>query len=121
MKAGVNGVLNVSIPDGWVPEGIVHGANGWVFGKGDAGSAEQDREELFRLLEETILPLYFRREKPSDSFSRPWIAMMKESIRSLTQKFTADRMLTEYVEKMYLPAVRSAAGIASSALRASSQ
>ncbi len=97
MKAGMNGVLNVSVPDGWVPEGIVHGKNGWLFGAGTS-SADQDRDELFRLLEKTILPLYFGERSG-------WVTMMKESIRTITSKFNTDRMLAEYIEKMYLPAV----------------
>ena len=126
MKAGMNGVLNVSIPDGWVPEGIQHGKNGWLFGKGDAQSVQQDRAELFHLLEETILPLYFgvqgqkkgsiRSKKDSSendivsspAFSAPWVTMMKEAIRTITAQFNTDRMLTEYIEKMYLPAAKSA-------------
>ena len=126
MKAGMNGVLNVSIPDGWVPEGIQHGKNGWLFGKGDAQSAAQDRAELFSLLESVILPLYFEGQKQTKessrsknsskidfnstltTFSPRWIAMMKEAIRTITMQFNTDRMLTEYIEKMYLPAVKSA-------------
>lgn len=108
MKAGMNGVLNISVPDGWVPEGIVHRKNGWIFGKGEEASTAQDRDELFRLLENEVLPLYFQRARPQDSFSRPWIAMMKESIRTITAGFNTERMLTEYIDKMYLPAVRSA-------------
>ncbi len=107
MKAGMNGVLNVSVSDGWVPEGVMHGKNGWLFGKGDAHSTDQDRSELFTLLEETVLPLYFQRTQAGDEFSRPWVAMMKESIRSITERFNTDRMLKEYIEKMYLPAVLS--------------
>lgn len=108
MKAGMNGVLNVSVSDGWVPEGIVQGQNGWLFGAGDEDSTNQDREELFALLETTILPIYFKREKPEDGFSREWVRLMKNSIESITKKFNTDRMLSEYVEKMYLPAVRAA-------------
>lgn len=108
MKAGMNGVLNISVPDGWVPEGIVHRKNGWLFGKGESASTAQDRDELFRLLEGEVLPLYFQRAQPQDPFSRPWIAMMKESIRTITARFNTERMLTEYIDKMYLPAVRSA-------------
>ncbi|MBI4372962.1 MAG: alpha-glucan family phosphorylase [Candidatus Omnitrophica bacterium] len=112
MKAAMNGVLNVSIPDGWVPEGIHHGKNGWLFGKGEAHSAESDRAELYRLLEETILPLYFEKPKTKKSipsefppFSPRWVGMMKEAIRSITIQFNTDRMLREYIEKMYLPAI----------------
>lgn len=121
MKAGMNGVLNVSISDGWVPEGIQHGKNGWLFGKGDAPSAAQDLEELFQLFEETILPIYFnvnggkkskenkvapKSESSSSQFSPQWVRMMKESIRTITAQFNSDRMLIEYIEKMYLPAVK---------------
>lgn len=108
MKAGMNGVLNVSIPDGWVPEGVVSGKNGWLFGAGTAEATNSDRNELFTLLENTILPLYFEKtgEVNGHSFSRRWVTMMKDSIHSITQKFNTDRMIREYVEKMYLPAVR---------------
>lgn len=109
MKAGMNGVLNISISDGWVPEGIAQGNNGWLFGKGDADSLENDRGELFRLLEDEVLPAFFDRAKPADAFSRRWVAMMKNSIQTITEKFNTDRMLCEYIEKMYLPAVRNSA------------
>ena len=49
-----------------------------------------------------------RREKESDVFSREWVGLMKNSIESITKKFNTDRMLSEYVEKMYLPAVKAA-------------
>ncbi|MBI1977549.1 MAG: alpha-glucan family phosphorylase [Candidatus Omnitrophica bacterium] len=112
MKAGMNGVLNVSIPDGWVAEGIQQGRNGWVFGKGTLESTAQDREELFGLLEKTILPVYFEqgKKRKKDSaleFSSSWVALMKESIRTITRQFSTDRMLIEYIEKMYRPAVKS--------------
>ncbi len=120
MKAGMNGVLNVSIPDGWVPEGIVSGKNGWLFGTGNADSAVRDRNELFELLEKTIVPLYFKgrvktakKGKITDESSgqvpsKEWLAMMKEAIKTITANYNTDRMLTEYIEKMYLPAVRNA-------------
>lgn len=107
MKAGMNGVLNISVTDGWVPEGVVNGQNGWLFGKGTHEATEQDRLELFKLLEEEVLPAYFER-KGSDVFSRKWVGMMKNSIRTITKQFNTDRMLREYIEKMYLPAVKPA-------------
>ena len=119
MKAGMNGVLNVSIPDGWIPEGIVSGKNGWLFGTGDAESAASDRNELFELLEKTIVPLYFKgrgqektKQKSIDDShwmpSQEWLAMMKDAIKTITIYYNTDRMLSEYIEKMYLPAVRNA-------------
>lgn len=112
MKAGMNGVLNVSIPDGWVPEGIVSGKNGWLFGAGHADSVTSDRNELFNLLEKTILPVFFKErknQKVSSQWmpSREWLAMMKEAIRTITTHFNTDRMICEYIEKMYLPAIRN--------------
>jgi len=125
MKAGMNGVLNVSISDGWVPEGIETGKNGWMFGKGEVHATESDRDELFHLLENQILPAYFDTQrapegtvvkwpegfKPEEGFtlsvSRRWVEMMKNSISTITEKFNTDRMLREYVEKIYLPAVRA--------------
>ena len=115
MKAGMNGVLNLSISDGWVPEGVQHGKNGWLFGKGTVESANADRDELYDLLENTILPLYFDRSSHAETFvsgtsipySKGWVTMMKDSIRTITAYFNTDRMLSEYIEKMYLPAVRS--------------
>jgi glycogen phosphorylase len=108
MKAGMNGVLNISIPDGWVPEGVQSGQNGWLFGRGDHASIDHDRDELFNLLENEVLPLYFERQNPADAFSRRWLAMMKRSIHTITEQFNTDRMLREYTEKMYLPGVRNA-------------
>jgi glycogen phosphorylase len=107
MKAGMNGVLNVSISDGWVPEGVTHGKNGWLFGVGTYEATDQDRAELFNLLEREILPAYFDRAQPQDSFSKKWVGMMKNSIQTITQQFNTDRMLRDYIEKMYLPAVRN--------------
>lgn len=106
MKAGMNGVLNVSVSDGWVPEGVVSGENGWLFGKGDYASTEADRDELFALLENEILPVYFDK-KNSEPFSKGWLKMMKNSIMTITRIFNTDRMLSEYIEKMYLPSSRA--------------
>lgn len=105
MKAGMNGVLNVSIPDGWVPEGIEQGKNGWMFGEGSLESMESDRNELFQLLENEILPSYFNRGEKA--FSPDWIAKMKCSIETITKKFNTDRMIQEYTERMYVPGIRN--------------
>lgn len=113
MKAGMNGVLNVSIADGWVPEGIQDGVNGWLFGRGEAQHTDSDRTELFELLENKILPLYFEQTGKVSyagveyTFSKKWVRMMKASIEGITGYFNTDRMLSEYVEKMYLPAVHN--------------
>lgn len=113
MKAAVNGVLNVSIPDGWCPEGIISGKNGWLFGTGDADKGEEDREALFNVLRNEILPVYFDRPKGLN-YSPRWVQMMKASIRDIARQFNMDRMLIEYIEKMYVPAARAASHIADS-------
>jgi len=105
MKAGMNGVLNVSIPDGWIPEGITQGKNGWLFGSGEAEKGEADRAALYRLLREEILPIYFDRPEGL-AYSPRWMQLMKASIQDLTRQFGMTRMLSEYIEKMYLPAIK---------------
>lgn len=105
MKAGMNGVLNISIPDGWVPEGVQSGRNGWLFGKGNWESQDSDRDELFELLEKDVLPKYFSRSDSGARFSSEWVHMMKNSILDISKYFNTDRMLSDYIEKMYLPAV----------------
>ncbi len=111
MKAGLNGTLNVSIADGWIAEGIQNGVNGWTFGKGEDKSVLEDRHELFGLLENTILPIYFERTSSTKDFSPSWVKMMKCSIQTMMQQFSIERMLIEYIEKMYLPAVHSVSSV----------
>lgn len=103
MKAAMNGVLNFSILDGWWPEGF-NQENGFAIGGTGTGSDEGvDREDaaaLYATLENQVIPLFYDRE-PSGLPSK-WIAMMKNSIASLTPQFSSDRMLREYLEKIYL-------------------
>jgi starch phosphorylase len=101
MKAAMNGVLNLSIPDGWWDEGF-NGKNGWSIGTGDnfASSDDVDASILYRLLEEDIAPLYYDRDKMG--VPHGWITMMKDSISSCGERFNAHRMLTEYIKMYYL-------------------
>jgi starch phosphorylase len=93
MKAAVNGVLNLSVLDGWWAEGY-DPALGWAIeGVSDADDAQQ----LYRLLEEQVVPCFF------DDRSR-WLAMLKTSIARLAPRFSFHRALIEYVERYYLPA-----------------
>ncbi len=105
MKAGLHGVLNVSINDGWVCEGIQNDINGWTFGAEPYESNNQDRNALFELLESIVLPRYF--DFRDHNFSEKWVTMMRSSILTILRDFNSDRMLREYIEKMYLPAVQS--------------
>jgi starch phosphorylase len=105
-KCPINGGINVSIPDGWWAEGYRPG-NGWAIGNGaDAPDSEvQDREDadrLYAILEAEVVPRFFDRD--SEGLPRAWIATMKASIESVVPRFSAHRMVRDYVETMYLPA-----------------
>ena len=107
-KAALNGVLNFSILDGWWREGY-NGKNGWVIGEDEelpdpAAQDERDANSLYEVLEQKIIPLYYDDRTPSQA-SAAWLAMVKESIRSLAPRFSARRMLKEYIQRMYLPAM----------------
>jgi starch phosphorylase len=107
-KAAMNGAINFSILDGWWLEGY-NGKNGWVIGAQNeyASLEEQDREDaasFFEILENEVIPLYYDDRTPNQA-SSAWLAMAKESIRSMSPRFSARRMLKEYVSKMYLPAI----------------
>jgi starch phosphorylase len=108
MKAGINGVLNLSIEDGWWIEGY-NGNNGWSFGKNrslDSRNDAADANELYTILEEKVIPLYYSRS--FDGIPHEWVSMMKESIRSIATHFSARRMVKEYVQKYYIPALQAA-------------
>ena len=105
-KAGMNGVLNISILDGWWYEGH-NGNNGWAIGevpeKLDVHQDDSaDAESLYRLLEEQIVPLYYDRDQ--NGIPHGWVRMAKESLRSIVPRFSARRMLKEYTTRMYVPA-----------------
>jgi starch phosphorylase len=90
MKAAVNGVLNLSVLDGWWPEGYSREV-GWAI---DGVSDEADREQLYRLLETQVVPMWASRED--------WLRMMKASIATLAPQFSMQRAVIEYVERYYL-------------------
>jgi glycogen phosphorylase len=93
MKAAVNGVLNLSVLDGWWAEAYEPGL-GWAI---EGTSDEADAEQLYRLLEEEVVPTYLvRRER--------WVELMRTSIERLAPRFSMDRVLAEYAEAYYLPA-----------------
>jgi starch phosphorylase len=106
MKASINGVLHLSVRDGWWYEGY-NGANGWAIGDGlDLPNPEDedkaDAEALYHLLEEEIVPLYYERDR--NGVPHGWLRMVKEAIGSIVPVFSARRMLKEYIERMYIPA-----------------
>jgi starch phosphorylase len=108
MKAAVNGVLHVSVRDGWWYEGY-NGHNGWPIGD-DIEAYDPNKEDesdaaaLYRLLEEEIVPLYYERDRLG--VPKGWVRMIKETINSIGPRFCTRRMLKEYIEQMYIPAGR---------------
>jgi glycogen phosphorylase len=107
MKLPPNGGLNLSVLDGWWCESY-NGKNGWAIGAEiEAGSAEfqnsVDITSLYQLLENQIVPLYYA--KPDGRLPLAWLQLMRESIRSVTPMFNTHRMVKEYAERLYTPAV----------------
>jgi starch phosphorylase len=108
MKAAANGVLHLSIRDGWWHEGY-NGANGWAIGDdvkayNPTEEDKSDAEALYHLLEKKIIPLYYQRDR--NDVPHGWMHMVKEAIGSIVPRFCARRMLKEYIEQMYIPAAR---------------
>ena len=105
MKVLVNGGLNLSTLDGWWEEAYAPGL-GWAIGDRQyATEAEQDRhdaEELYALLEREVVPAFYGRDPAG--VPRAWVTMMGRSMTELTQRYSALRMVREYLEKAYLPA-----------------
>jgi glycogen phosphorylase len=106
-KCILNGVLNVSILDGWWAEAF-DGGNGFAIGTGEthadpAVQDQRDSEALFELLEREVVPLYYRRDDKT-GLPRGWIARVKRAIRTLAWRYNADRMVIDYVRECYLPA-----------------
>jgi starch phosphorylase len=112
MKAAVNGVPHLSIGDGWWAEGFT-GSNGWVIEGGTAGDPDAqdaaDAAALYQLLEEQIVPAFYDRDR-SDVPHR-WMTVTKEAIRTVAPRFAARRMVKEYTERMYAPALEKRAGL----------
>jgi starch phosphorylase len=98
-KAATNGVPHFSVLDGWWFEGY-NGKNGWAI---DGGDDEAAADSIYRLLEEEIIPLYYD-NRDAQGVPRAWVAMMKETIRSVAGPFSARRMMKEYARRIYLPA-----------------
>ncbi|MFP4300907.1 MAG: alpha-glucan family phosphorylase [Spirochaetaceae bacterium] len=110
MKAGLNGVLNCSVLDGWWAEGY-DGNNGFAIGHGEEYEDEELQDEiestaLYDLLEREIIPTFF--ERGHDGLPRDWITMMKNSMSTVGKEFSTHRMLMDYSNQFYLPALRNA-------------
>lgn len=107
MKAAMNGVLNLSVLDGWWPEGY-NGQNGWAITAGEFYKKSQLRDiaeahQIYDLLEDQVTELYYDRN--GLGVPGEWVKMMKESIYSVCSKFNMNRVLSDYLTKLYKPAI----------------
>ncbi len=108
MKAGLNGVLNFSILDGWWREAY-NAKNGWSIGedKFSPPSDEQDQADaadLYNTLENEIIPMFYDRD--NNDIPVEWVGRMKESIKTIAPLFSTRRMVKEYVERLYAKALK---------------
>lgn len=106
MKAAMNGVPNLSILDGWWPEGCRHGETGWKIGDPDPNDDAfsevdaqridtRDRASLYEVLRHEVLPAYADRQR--------WLSIMRASIAMSQWKFSSDRMMEDYIHRVYWP------------------
>jgi len=108
MKAGANGVLNVSVLDGWWDEGY-RPELGWAIPSGatldrPAVDDQAEAEGLFRLLEREVVPAFYDRD--ANGIPQRWVEMMRASIRYVATDFSARRMVVDYFDTAYAPAAR---------------
>ena len=103
-KVVANGVLNVSVLDGWWLEGHSNG-NGWAVGEEyvDLNPDKQDDDDgeaLYRVLESEVVPLFYQRD--ASGIPRGWLARVRSSMKTLLPFFNTHRMVREYTERVYL-------------------
>lgn len=101
MKAAMNGVINFSVLDGWVAEGLQHGVNGWLLEQAAKQSEEWDQDEkdlqqLYQVLLNEIFPAFYDQKKR-------WQEMMLSSIDMAQWQFSSARMIKEYYDVIYTP------------------
>jgi starch phosphorylase len=106
MKAAFNGVINLSVLDGWWDEGY-QGDNGWAVKPAspqldDARRAHEESRALYELLQDRVIPLYYARGQMG--YSPEWIQLSKRSMMSLMPQFNSHRMVGDYLRRFYLPA-----------------
>ena len=106
MKAALNGALNLSILDGWWNE-FYDGVNGWAIPSADAAGdgAERDAleaEAMYDLIEHQIAPRFYDRD--ADGVPDAWVGQIRHTLATLSAPLSAERMVREYVERLYIPA-----------------
>jgi len=108
MKAGINGVLNISILDGWWYEAYTPEI-GWAIGSGEEYDNEQEQDEiesnaLYDILEKEVVPLFYG--TGNNEIPRKWIAKMKEAMVAICKQYNTDRMVNEYIMQFYHPCIK---------------
>ena len=104
-KASLNGAPNFSVLDGWWPEAY-NGKNGWAIGEPAEYPSEEegdraDAESLYSTLESSLVPLFYDRDP--EGVPLGWVKVMKEAIRTVAPTFSTQRMVQDYVHKLYVP------------------
>jgi len=107
-KVPINGGINFSILDGWWIEGF-NGQNGWAIGAeghydDHEHQDEADSKSLYQILEQELIPLYYERD--AEGIPRKWIKMIKHAFHSTITQFSAHRMVWNYVNQYYMPAMK---------------
>ena len=108
MKVVLNGGLNLSVLDGWWPEGY-DGETGWAIASPDADPAAQDDHDaaqLYDLLERQVIPLFY--ERNADGIPQRWVGRIKASMQRLVPRFNAERMVRDYASTLYASPVPAA-------------
>jgi len=105
MKAALNGALNLSILDGWWDEWY-DGENGWAIPTADTAANDEERDDveaaaLYDLIEHQLVPRFYERE---GGIPLRWLGMVRHTMTDLGQKATSDRMVRDYVQRLYVPA-----------------
>jgi starch phosphorylase len=119
MKAAANGVLNLSVLDGWWDEAYEPGV-GWAIGRGEAYDDPEyqdqvESEALYNLLERDVVPTFY--DQGADGLPRRWIELVKSSIGTLCHFFNTHRMVQQYTERFYLPAATRAQQLAAEGMQ----
>jgi starch phosphorylase len=106
MKAAANGALNLSVLDGWWIEGYQDNPDtGWAIDPSDLMDSrgdQADADAIYTLLEKQVVPLYYERD--DHNLPREWIRRSKEAIRTLAPRFSSQRMVIDYITRLYVPA-----------------
>lgn len=95
MKAAFNGVLNLSVLDGWWIEAHIEGVTGWAIGDGGGRADGADADDLYRKLAQVVLPLYYNDKAR-------WVWMMKQAISKIGSYFNSQRMMRRYASEAYI-------------------